>query len=79
MGRKGALLRLFEREWRVGRFARGNGRSGGGEGGVGATSTRHRRVKPFGLLGEGFGDRVVVDGQIGQGVEDVPLTNDRVD
>ena len=76
MGRKCALLRLFA-NWRGG-FADGNRRRRRGKGGVGATAAGWR-VEAFGLLGEGFGDGIVVDGQIGQGVEYVALAYDRVD
>ena len=36
-------------------------------------------MKPLRLPGESLGDGVVVDGQIGESVENVALPNDRVD
>ena len=73
--RKGALLRPFAGG--RGGLADRHRRRGGGEGGISATAAG-RRVETFGLLGQSFGDGIVVDGQISQSVEYVSLPNDRV-
>ena len=76
LGRKRAFLRLLA-DGRRG-FADGHGRRRVGEARARPTLARVRRVHLPSLSGESLGDGVVVDGQIGEGVEDVALPDDGV-